>query len=125
MPLSSGTKLGPYEILARVGAGRMGEVYALRLNTPSLFWTHELLARIYAHLGNRAAASAALKDLAALRPDFFAKARREYERFFVETSFIDQMLDGLRQTGLEIAGEESAAATGPKSTPDPAKAPAP
>src|SRR4029077_4920619 len=27
MPLSSGTKLGPYEILAPVGAGGMGEVY--------------------------------------------------------------------------------------------------
>jgi hypothetical protein len=27
MPLSAGTKLGPYEILAPIGAGGMGEVY--------------------------------------------------------------------------------------------------
>src|ERR1700752_4033212 len=27
MSLSSGTRLGPYEILARIGAGGMGEVY--------------------------------------------------------------------------------------------------
>jgi Tol biopolymer transport system component/tRNA A-37 threonylcarbamoyl transferase component Bud32 len=27
MPLSAGTRLGPYEILARIGAGGMGEVY--------------------------------------------------------------------------------------------------
>jgi TolB-like protein/Tfp pilus assembly protein PilF/predicted Ser/Thr protein kinase len=83
--------------------------YALRLNMPGLFWTHELLARIHTQLGNRAAASEALKDLAALRPDFPANARREFERFFVESSFIDQMLDGLRLAGLKIDIEDSAA----------------
>jgi hypothetical protein len=27
MPLATGTRLGPYEILAPIGAGGMGEVY--------------------------------------------------------------------------------------------------
>src|ERR1700683_430169 len=30
MPLASGTKLGPYEIVSAIGAGGMGEVYRAR-----------------------------------------------------------------------------------------------
>jgi TolB-like protein len=45
-------------------------------------------------------------------------------RLWAET-FIDHMIDDLRLAGLKIAGEESAAATGPKSTSEAAPAPPP
>jgi hypothetical protein len=35
MPLSPLTRLGPYEIIAAIGAGGMGEVYSARVSSAS------------------------------------------------------------------------------------------
>jgi len=36
MTIAAGTKLGPYEILAPIGAGGIGEVHRASNNTPTL-----------------------------------------------------------------------------------------
>src|SRR5277367_6013995 len=60
MPLVSGTRLGPYEILARIGAGGMGEVYRAR---------HTKL--------DREVALKVLPDAVAQDPDRLARFERE------------------------------------------------
>jgi serine/threonine protein kinase len=60
MPLSSGTRLGPYEILSALGAGGMGEVYRARDTK----------------LG-RDVALKVISDQFALDPDRLARFRRE------------------------------------------------
>ena len=85
--------------------------YALRLNLPGQFWTHELLARTHAQLGNHTAAAQALRDLLALRPDFPVRARQEIEKWFLESSVVEDMLEGLRKAGLKFAGDAPVVAT--------------
>jgi len=50
MPLSPGDKLGPYEILAPLGAGGMGEVYKARDTRLDRFVAIKILPE---HIGKR------------------------------------------------------------------------
>lgn len=97
---------------------------ALRVNLPGQFWTHELLARTHAQLGNQAAAAQALEELLALRPDFLVNARQELEKWFVESSVVEDMLEGLRKAGLQLDRDapERASSPRPASAPKPASA---
>jgi TolB-like protein/Tfp pilus assembly protein PilF len=83
---------------------------ALKFNMPGFFFHHINLATIYGQLGESEAASKALRDLLALKPDFAAKARDELGKFF-DPDLVENMVDGLRKAGLEIGDAPFAPST--------------
>ncbi|MGB8097290.1 MAG: hypothetical protein WCF17_09045 [Terracidiphilus sp.] len=101
---SNAYRLGKYEeALAAVA----------RANTPGYFHAHAAKAAILGQLGRREEAQKAVQDLLALRPDFGAVARQEYEKWYL-TGEIEHVLDGLRKAGLNMPGEDQPAAPSPK-----------
>jgi TolB-like protein/Tfp pilus assembly protein PilF len=81
----------------------------LKINLPEFFATHEALAAAYGQLGEREAASKALRDLLRLKPDFVATVRDELGKWF-DRDLVQHQIDGLRKAGLEIVPEPGAAA---------------
>jgi len=76
---------------------------AVRINMPGFFHTHAARAAALGQLGQHEAAQKALRDLLALRPDFAATARHDYEKWW-NPEMAEHMIDGLRKAGLEIRG---------------------
>jgi len=74
---------------------------ALKMNLPSYYHTHRVLAAAYGHLGEREAARKAVDDLHALKPDFASVSRDDLGKW--HQGDLDEMLiDGLRKAGLEV-----------------------
>ena len=78
---------------------------ALRLNMPSYFYTHAVLAAAYGKLGEREAAASALAELLSQKPEFATAARRELRKWYGDGELLEEVLDGLRRAGLEVAEE--------------------
>ncbi|MCL4524700.1 MAG: protein kinase [Acidobacteria bacterium] len=79
---------------------------AQRINLPTYFYTHMLLAAVHGQLGNKANAHAALQALLARFPDFAARGREELEKW-LNRNYVEQLLEGLRKAGL---GESNSSA---------------
>jgi TolB-like protein/Flp pilus assembly protein TadD/predicted Ser/Thr protein kinase len=81
---------------------------ANRVDVPGLFWPYLVMASACGHLGRRAEAEAAVKDLLALDPEFGAHVRSNVESWHFASGLMDPLLEGLRKAGLEISDEEPA-----------------
>jgi serine/threonine protein kinase/tetratricopeptide (TPR) repeat protein len=79
----------------------------LKVNMPAFWRTQFALATAYAQLGERDAASNAVRELLTIRPDFPVVARNELRKWW-DAEFIEHLVDGLRKAGLEIAGDDGA-----------------
>ena len=84
---------------------------------PGHWFAPPAIAAAYGQLGELGAATKALQDLLKLRPDFAATIRKEMEKWG-PPEFLEQLIDGWRKAGLEIAGaEETADSSAPQGTP--------
>ncbi len=76
----------------------------LKINLPSLYSTHMVLAAIYGQLGQRDEAAKAVQELLKLRPNIGSIVRPALSTRF-DPEFSQHLIDGLRKAGLEIADD--------------------
>ena len=79
---------------------------ANRVDVPGLFWPYLVMASACGHLGRRAQAQAAVRDLLTLDPGFAEHARSNVGTWHFASGLMNPILEGLRKAGLEIVDEE-------------------
>jgi TolB-like protein len=77
---------------------------ALKINMPRFWRAHLALAATHGQLGEREAASNALRQLLLLKPEFAASAREELGKTW-DPELVEHLIAGLRKAGFEDAGE--------------------
>ena len=75
---------------------------ANRVDVPGLFWPYLVVASACGHLGRRAEAAAAVRDLLALDPEFAGHARANVGTWHFASGLMEPILAGLRKAGLAI-----------------------
>src|SRR5438270_9042750 len=86
---------------------------ANRVDVPGLFWPYLVMASACGHLGRRAEAEAAVRDLLALDPEFAAHARSNIRSWHFASGLMDPILEGLRQAGLSIPATDGSDSPNP------------
>ena len=72
---------------------------ANRVDVPGLFWPYLVVAAACGHLGRRAEAEAAVRDILALDPEFAAHARQNIESWHFASGLLEPLVEGLRKAG--------------------------
>ena len=75
---------------------------ANRVDTPGHFWPFLVMASACGHLGRKAQAEAAVRDLLALDPEFAAHVRYNVGTWHFASGLMEPILEGLRKAGLPI-----------------------
>ena len=89
----------------RQGDFRAALGFALKINLPGQWASHAMIAASRGQLKERDAASRSLRDLLILRPDLAVTVGKEFGKWW-EPEYVEQLIDGLRKAGLQIAGGE-------------------
>lgn len=80
---------------------------ANQYDLPAVFWGPMLRAAVMGQMGKTDGARANIDHVRKLKPDFEKKALYLISRFVKEEELVDQIVDGLRKAGLEIATNSS------------------
>jgi tetratricopeptide (TPR) repeat protein len=88
----------------RQGDYRGALAFILKANLPGHWGMHAGIAASAGQLGDHPAAAKAIRDLLKLRPDYCTTIRSTFDKWF-DPELRDQLIDGLRKAGLEIADE--------------------
>jgi tetratricopeptide (TPR) repeat protein len=75
---------------------------ANRVHVPGHFWPFLAMASACGHLGRKAEAEAAVRDLLALDPEFAAHVRYNVGTWHFASGLMEPILDGLRKAGLSV-----------------------
>jgi TolB-like protein/Tfp pilus assembly protein PilF/tRNA A-37 threonylcarbamoyl transferase component Bud32 len=89
----------------RKGDYRRALDIALKVNMPGFWRTQAALAAVYGQLGELDLARSAVRQLLAIRKDFPVVVHYELEKWHYP-ELVEQLIDGLRKAGLEIAPEK-------------------